>query len=123
MSPVSARTALMSESVSAWGRRRTASRTATLCCVTRSPAPRSDCSCWAGVTHVTQPHFLEWFKTAGPLDLFEHMFETGSVTLTPPLDPARPVLDQLRERVTALEGGPARLPVPVLPALSGLVSL
>jgi hypothetical protein len=45
------------------------------------------------------------------------------VTLTPTLDPARPVLDQLRERVTALEGGPARLPVPVLPALSGLVSL
>jgi hypothetical protein len=51
------------------------------------------------------------------------VFETGSVTLTTSLDPARPVLDQLRERVTALEGGPARLPVPVLPALSGLVSL
>lgn len=45
------------------------------------------------------------------------------VTLTSTLDPARPVLDQLRERVTALEGGPARLQVPVLPALSGLVSL
>lgn len=39
------------------------------------------------------------------------------------LDPARPVLDQLRERVTALEGGPARLPVPVLPGLSEVVSL
>ena len=39
------------------------------------------------------------------------------------LDPARPVLDQLRERVAALEGGPARSSVPVLPALSGLVSL
>ena len=51
------------------------------------------------------------------------MFETGWVTLSPTLDPARPVLDQLRERVSALEGGPARLPVPVLPALSGLVSL
>jgi hypothetical protein len=51
------------------------------------------------------------------------MFETWLVTLTPALDPARPVLDQLRERVTAMEGGPARLPVPVLPALSGLVTL
>jgi len=39
------------------------------------------------------------------------------------LDPARPVLDQLRARVAAMESGPARLPVPVLPALSGLVSL
>jgi hypothetical protein len=45
------------------------------------------------------------------------------VTLTSALDPARPVLDQLRERVTAMEGGPARLPVPVLPALSGLLTL
>jgi hypothetical protein len=45
------------------------------------------------------------------------------MTRSSTLDPARPVLDQLRERVTAMEGGPARLPVPVLPALSGLVSL
>src|SRR4051794_25810281 len=45
------------------------------------------------------------------------------MTLSPTLDPARPVLDQLRDRVTAMEGGPARLPVPVLPALSGLVQL
>jgi hypothetical protein len=51
------------------------------------------------------------------------VFETGRVTPTATLDPARPVLDQLRERVTAMEGGPARLPVPVLPALSGLVTL
>jgi hypothetical protein len=51
------------------------------------------------------------------------VFETGLVTLAPTLDPARPVLDQLRERVTAMEGGPARLPVPVLPALSGLLTL
>jgi hypothetical protein len=51
------------------------------------------------------------------------VFETGRVTPTSTLDPGRPVLDQLRERVTAMEGGPARLPVPVLPALSGLVSL
>ena len=59
----------------------------------------------------------------GRLDGFEQVFETGWVTLAPTLDPARPVLDQLRERVSAIEGGPARLEVPVLPALSGLVSL
>jgi hypothetical protein len=57
------------------------------------------------------------------LDWFEHVFETGWMTPTAALDPGRPVLDQLRERVTALEGGPSRLPVPVLPALQGLVSL
>jgi hypothetical protein len=51
------------------------------------------------------------------------MFETGWMTLPATLDPARPVLDQLRDRVTAMEGGPARMTVPVLPALSGLVSL
>ena len=45
------------------------------------------------------------------------------MTLSPALDPARPVLDQLRDRVTAMEGGPVRLPVPVLPALAGLVQL
>lgn len=45
------------------------------------------------------------------------------MTLTSTLDPARPVLDQLRDKVAALEGGPSRLPVPVLPALSELVSL
>ena len=45
------------------------------------------------------------------------------MSATTVLDPARPVLDQLRARMAAMEGGPARLPVPVLPALSGLVSL
>src|SRR3954462_14679841 len=45
------------------------------------------------------------------------------MTLSAALDPARPVLDQLRDRVTAMEGGPARLPVPVLPALADLVQL
>jgi len=50
------------------------------------------------------------------------VFEDRWVT-TSTLDPARPVLDQLRERVSAMEGGPTRLPVPVLPALSGLLSL
>src|SRR3954470_19542872 len=51
------------------------------------------------------------------------MFDHGSMSATLALDPARPVLDQLRARVAARESGPARLPVPVLPALSGLVSL
>jgi hypothetical protein len=45
------------------------------------------------------------------------------MTLAPALDPARPVLDQLRDRVTAMEGGPTRLPVPVLAALADLVQL
>jgi hypothetical protein len=57
------------------------------------------------------------------LDSFEQMFETVGMTLAPALDPARPVLDQLRERVTAMESGPSRLTVPVLPALAGLVTL
>jgi len=39
------------------------------------------------------------------------------------LDPGRSVVEQLRERVAALEGGPARVPVPVHPGLSGAVSL
>jgi hypothetical protein len=51
------------------------------------------------------------------------MFETRWMTLAPTLDPARPVLEQLRERVTAMESGPSRLAVPVLPALSGLVAM
>ena len=39
------------------------------------------------------------------------------------LDPSRSVLDQLRERVTALEGGPARTPVPTLDTIADLVQL
>ncbi len=39
------------------------------------------------------------------------------------LDPSRSVLDQLRERVTALEGGPARVPVPTHDAIASLVGL
>jgi hypothetical protein len=58
-----------------------------------------------------------------PLDAFEHVFEHGRMTLSPALDPARPVLEQLRDRVTAMEGGPTRLPVPVLPELGDLVQL
>ena len=32
-------------------------------------------------------------------------------------------IEQLRGRIAALEGGPSRLPVPVVPALAGLVQL
>jgi hypothetical protein len=45
------------------------------------------------------------------------------VSVSAALDPARPAIEQLRDRVSAMEGGPARLPLPVLPALSGVVSL
>ena len=39
------------------------------------------------------------------------------------LDPGRPVVEQLRERVAALERRPARQPVPTLPALAQLVPM
>jgi len=39
------------------------------------------------------------------------------------IDPDRSVVDQLRERVAAMQGGPTRLPVPTHPALSDLVRL
>lgn len=39
------------------------------------------------------------------------------------LDPGRPVVDQLRERVAAMERRAARQPVPTLPALADLVPL
>ena len=42
---------------------------------------------------------------------------------SPALDPGRPVLDQLRERVAAMERGPAAEPVATLPGLAGLVTL
>lgn len=48
--------------------------------------------------------------------MFEQMFEHGGVS-----QPA--VIDQLRGRIAALEGGPTRLFVPVLPMLAGLVQL
>lgn len=39
------------------------------------------------------------------------------------LDPGRSVVEQLRERVAAMERRPAALPVPTLPGLAGLVPL
>jgi hypothetical protein len=53
------------------------------------------------------------------------MFDDGRVSTSTvtPVDPARPVVDQLRERVAALERRPARQPVPTLPALADVVSM
>ena len=53
------------------------------------------------------------------------MFDDVVVTVAAaaPLDPARPVVEQLRERVHALERRPARQPVPTLSALSGLLQM
>ena len=44
-------------------------------------------------------------------------------TAPAPLDPRLAVVEQLRQRVAAMETGPARLPVPTLPALADLVPL
>ena len=41
----------------------------------------------------------------------------------PALDPARSVVEQLRERVAAMEHKPAAEPVPTLPGIAGLVHL
>ena len=57
------------------------------------------------------------------LDPFEQVFEDEQVSAPVVLDPTRSVVDQLRERVAALEGGPARVPVPTHPALTGAMSL
>ncbi len=51
------------------------------------------------------------------------MFDDDRVSAVAPLDPARPVVEQLRERVAALERRPARQPVPTLPALAELVAM
>ena len=56
------------------------------------------------------------------LDRFEQVFDHGRVP-APVLDPGRPVVDQLRERVTAMQGGPTRVPVPTHPAVADLLQL
>lgn len=50
------------------------------------------------------------------------MFDHEQVSATV-LDPSRPVVDQLRDRVTAMQGGPTRLPVPTHPAVADLLQL
>ncbi len=55
------------------------------------------------------------------------MFEHGRVSIraveTPELVDPRAVVDQLRGRIQALQGGPTRLSVPTLPVFDGLVQL
>jgi hypothetical protein len=51
------------------------------------------------------------------------MFDDGRVSARPALDPSRPVLEQLRERVAAMEGGSARLPVPTPATVAELLRL
>jgi hypothetical protein len=51
------------------------------------------------------------------------VFDDGRVSAVAPLDSARPLLEQLRERVAALERRPARQPVPTIPALAGVVPM
>ncbi|MCW2818540.1 MAG: hypothetical protein JWR42_1327 [Marmoricola sp.] len=46
-----------------------------------------------------------------------------SAVHTSPLDPGRSVVEQLRERVAAMERRPATDPVPTLPGLAGVVPL
>lgn len=41
----------------------------------------------------------------------------------PALDPTRPVVEQLRERMAAIQGGPTRVPVPTHPAVAGLLQM
>ncbi len=54
------------------------------------------------------------------------MFDDGAVSSalsTAALDPRRPVVEQLRERVAALEHRPAGEPIPTLPGMADLVAL
>ena len=60
-----------------------------------------------------------------PLDEFEHMFDAGpmSTERLAQFDPGRPVVEQLRERVAAMERRPASELVPTLPGLAGVLPL
>ena len=52
------------------------------------------------------------------------MFEHGRVSVRPlEIDDPQQVLDRLRGRIAALQGGPSRLAVPVLPLFEGLLTL
>jgi len=50
------------------------------------------------------------------------VFDHGPVPASV-LHPGRPVVEQLRERVTAIQGGPTRVPVPTHPAVADLLQL
>lgn len=49
------------------------------------------------------------------LDAFEHLFDHGRMSAQ--------VVEQLRERISALEGGPARVPIATHPMFDGLLRL
>jgi hypothetical protein len=69
---------------------------------------------------------LSGWSTRHPLDSFEHLFDDGEVPATRSVaafDPGRPVVEQLRERMAALERKPAGEPVPTLPGIADLVAL
>jgi len=52
------------------------------------------------------------------------MFDHGRVSVRPlEIDPDHDVLEHLRGRISALQGGPTRLSVPTLPLFEGLVQL
>src|SRR5690242_9571001 len=51
------------------------------------------------------------------------ILEDMSPALATTLDPARPVIEQLRERVAAMERRPALEPVPTLPGLTDILPL
>ena len=60
------------------------------------------------------------------LDSFERVFDDGCVSSSrslAALDPRRSVVEQLRERVAALEQKPAGQPIPALPGLGDVVAL
>src|SRR5690349_1576534 len=64
--------------------------------------------------------------SAVPLDSFEQVFDHGrmsSARSITALDPARSVVEQLRERVAAMEHKPAGEPVATLPGLADLVPM
>lgn len=60
-----------------------------------------------------------------PLDAFEHVFDAWGMSSArfAALDPGRPVVEQLRERVAAMERRPAAEPVPTLPGIADIVPL
>jgi hypothetical protein len=61
----------------------------------------------------------------GAVDAFEHVFDHGfmSSAPAPPLDPRLAVVEQLRQRVAAMERRPAAEPVPTLPGLADILPL
>ena len=64
-------------------------------------------------------------RRQAPLDGFEHVFEHSGMSSArlAELEPGRPVIDQLRERVAAIERRSAAEGIPTLPGLCDVVPL